>query len=162
MEDQATADGVQQPPLLPLVAEPFGRLGADHDRDAHVAEAFGEVDGVLGAALDGGEFVQDQQHVVAHPGLAFGGEVAQVLQDEADGGVGVGAAGDRRNGEDRQVDVLQAPAAVGLAGQGAEEGGVAAAHPGQHLGVGGELLQVGLGGLVAAPEGLQFAEVQAA
>jgi hypothetical protein len=48
--------------------------------------------------------------------------VAEVLQDQADGGVGVGAAGDGRDGQDGQVDVLQAPAAVGGASEGAEEG----------------------------------------
>jgi hypothetical protein len=53
MEDQAAADGVQQPPLLALIPKAFGGLGAEDDRDADVAQAFGEVDGLVGAALDG-------------------------------------------------------------------------------------------------------------
>jgi len=52
---------VQQPPLLPLVPQPFGGLRAEDHGDADVAEAFGEVDGLLGAALDGGELIQHQQ-----------------------------------------------------------------------------------------------------
>jgi hypothetical protein len=51
VQDQPPADGMQQPPLLALIAEAFGRLGAEDDRDADVAEAFGEVDGLVGAAL---------------------------------------------------------------------------------------------------------------
>jgi len=147
---------------LALVAEAFGGLGAEDHWDADVAEAFGEVDGLVGAALDGGELVQDQQHVIAHSGLAAGGEVPEVFQDQADGGVGVLAAGDGGDGEHGQVDVLEPPKAVGLASQGAEEGRVAATDPGQHLGVGGELLQVLPGRLIVAPEGLQFFEVEAA
>jgi hypothetical protein len=162
VEDQAAADGVEQPPLLALIAQAFGGLSAKDDWDADVAEAFGEVDGLVGAALDGRELIQDQQHVVAHPGLPLGGEVAEVFQDEADSGVGVGAAGDGGDGEHGQVDVLQAPAAIGLASQGAEEGRVAAPHPGQHGGVGGQLLQIRLGGGVAAPELLELFEVEAA
>jgi len=162
MQDQPATNRVEEPPLLAFVAEAFGGLGAEDDGDADVAEAFGEVDGLLGAALHGGEFIEDHQHVIAHTGLAFGGEVAEILQHQADGRVGVGAAGDRRNREDGQVDVLQAPAAIGLAGERAEERGVAATQPGQHLGVGGELLQVLQGGLVATPEVLEFAEVEAA
>ena len=64
MQDQPAADGVQQPPLLALIPEAFGGLGAEDDRDADVAEAFGEVDGLVGAALDGRELIQDQQHVI--------------------------------------------------------------------------------------------------
>jgi hypothetical protein len=112
--------------------------------------------------LDGRELVQHQQHVVAGAGLAAGGEVAEVFKDQADGGVGVGAAGDGGDGEDGQIDVLQAPGAVGVAVEGAEEGGVAAAQPRHDGGVAGELLQVGLGGGIAPPELLQLAEVQAA
>jgi len=97
VEDQSPTDGVQQPPLLALIPKALGGLGPEDDRDADVAEAFGEVDGLVGAALDGRELVQDQQHVIADSGLAAGGEVAQVLQDEADGGVG--AAGDGGDGE---------------------------------------------------------------
>jgi hypothetical protein len=100
VQHQPPTDGVQQPPLLAFVAQPFGGLGAEDDRDADVAEALGQVDGLLGAALHGRELVQDQQHVIANTGLAAGGEVAHILQDQADGGVGVGAAGDRRNRED--------------------------------------------------------------
>jgi hypothetical protein len=110
-------------------------LGAEDDRDADVAEPFGEVDGLVGAALDGRELIQDQQHVITCPGLASGGEVPEVFQDEADGGVGVAAAGDGRDSQHREVDVFQAPAAIGGAGEGAEEGRVAAPDPGQHLGV---------------------------
>jgi hypothetical protein len=46
--------------------------------------------------------------------------------------------------------------------KGAEESRVAAPHPGQYLRVGGQLLQILLGGWVAAPELLQLLEVQAA
>ena len=81
MQHQPTADGVQQPPLLPLITKPLRGLGAEDHGDAHVAEAFGQVDGLLGAALHGREFVEDQQRVVADAGLALGGEVAEVLQD---------------------------------------------------------------------------------
>jgi hypothetical protein len=45
---------------------PSGGLGAEHHWDADVAEAFGQVDGLVGAALDGRELIQDQQHVIAH------------------------------------------------------------------------------------------------
>jgi hypothetical protein len=72
---------MQQSPLLALIAQAFGRLGAEDHRDANVAEAFGEVDGLVGAALDGRELIQDQQHVIACPGLALGGEVPEVFQD---------------------------------------------------------------------------------
>jgi hypothetical protein len=120
MQHQPATDGVQQPPLLPLIAKPLRGLGAEHHRDADVAEAFGQVDGLLGAALDGRELVQHQQHVIADPRLAVGGEVAEVLQHQPHGGVGVLPGGDGRDGQHGQVDVLQAPAAVGLAGQGAE------------------------------------------
>jgi hypothetical protein len=79
VEDQPAADGVQQPPLLALIPEAFGGLGAEDDRDTDVAEPFGEVDGLVGAALDGRELIQDQQHVIAHPRLAAGGEMPQVF-----------------------------------------------------------------------------------
>ena len=72
VQDQPAADGVEQPPLLALVAEAFGGLGAEDDRDADIAEAFGEVDGLVGAALDGRELIQDQQHVIARPGPCGG------------------------------------------------------------------------------------------
>src|SRR4029453_13313924 len=137
-------------------------LGAEDHRDADVAEAFGQVDGLVGAALDGRELIQDQQHVIADSGLSSGGEVSEVFQDQADGGVGVGAAGDGGGGGHGQVDVLQAPAAGGRAFEGAEEGRVAAPDPGQDGRIGGQLLQVRLGGGVAPPELLQLAQVQAA
>jgi hypothetical protein len=38
---------------LALIAQAFGGLGAEDDRDTDVAEPFGEVDGLVGAALDG-------------------------------------------------------------------------------------------------------------
>jgi hypothetical protein len=79
MQDQPTPDRMQQPPLLALIPKAFRGLGAEDDRDADVAEPFGEVDGLVGAALQRRELIQDQQHVIAHPGLAAGGEVAQVL-----------------------------------------------------------------------------------
>jgi hypothetical protein len=82
VQRQATSDRVEQSPLLALIPEAFGGLGAEHHRDADVAEPFGEVDGLVGA-LDGGELVEDHQHVVADPGLAAGGEVAEVFQDQA-------------------------------------------------------------------------------
>jgi hypothetical protein len=53
VQDQPAADGVQQPPLLALIPKAFGGLGAEDDRDGDVAEPFGEVDGLVGAALDG-------------------------------------------------------------------------------------------------------------
>jgi hypothetical protein len=53
MQDQPPADGVQQPPLLALIPKALGGLGAEDDRDADVAQAFGQVDGLVGAALDG-------------------------------------------------------------------------------------------------------------
>jgi hypothetical protein len=53
VQHQPATDGVQQPPLLAFVPKAFGRLGAEDDRDADVAEAFGQVDGLVGAALDG-------------------------------------------------------------------------------------------------------------
>jgi hypothetical protein len=99
VQHQPATDGVQQPPLLPLVAEPFGRLRPEDDRDADVAEAFGQVDGLVGAALDGGELVQHQQHVIADPRLSAGGEVPEVLQHQPHRGVGVAAAGDGGDGE---------------------------------------------------------------
>jgi hypothetical protein len=51
---------MQQPPLLPFVPQAFWATGPEHHRDADVAEAFGEVDGLVGAALNGRELVQDQ------------------------------------------------------------------------------------------------------
>jgi hypothetical protein len=162
VQDQSPTDRVQQPPLLAFVPEAFGGLGPEDDRDADVAEAFGQVDGLVGAALDGRELIQDQQHVIAHPGLLPRGEMPQVFQDEADGGIGVAAAGDGRDGQHGQVHVLQPPAAVGRAGQGAEEGRVAAPDPGQDGRVGGQLLQIRLAGWMAAPELLELLVVQAA
>jgi hypothetical protein len=162
VQDQSAADGVQQPPLLALIAQAFGGLGPEDDRDADVAEPFGKVDGLVGATLDSRELIQDQQHIIPDASLPSSGEMAQVLQDQADGGIRVSAAGNGRDGQHGQVDVLQAPAAVGGAGQGAEEGRVAAPHPGQHLGVGGQLLQIRLGGRVTPPELLKLADIQPA
>jgi hypothetical protein len=86
VQHQPSTDAVQQPPLLPRVAKPLRGLRPEHDRDADVAEAFGQVNGLLGAALDGRELIQHQQHVITDAGLAAGGEVAEVFQDQADGG----------------------------------------------------------------------------
>jgi hypothetical protein len=58
VQDQPPTNCVEESPLLAFVAEAFGRLGAEDDRDADVAEALGQVDGLLGAALDGRELVQ--------------------------------------------------------------------------------------------------------
>jgi hypothetical protein len=56
-----------------VVAQALDALGGDHDLDADVAHALGQVDGAVHARGQGGELVQDEQGVLALSGLAAGG-----------------------------------------------------------------------------------------
>jgi len=55
----------QQPRRLAMVAQPFDALGGDHDLDADVAHALGQVDRRVHPGGQGRELVQGQQDVFA-------------------------------------------------------------------------------------------------
>jgi hypothetical protein len=68
-----------------------------------------ELDGGFAAPGDGRELVKDEGGVLTAAGLAQGGVVGEVLQQQPHAGVGVLAAGQVRRTQVGEVDVLEAP-----------------------------------------------------
>src|SRR4029450_10366816 len=91
-----------------------------------VADPLDELDGGFAASGDGRELVEDEGGVLALPGLAEGGVVGEVLQQQPHAGIRVLAAGQVGGAQVGDVDVLERPAgraAVEAAGGGGEEVG---------------------------------------
>jgi hypothetical protein len=107
VEEQAARAGPDQPALLGLIPQPVRGLGAQVEGAAGIADPLDKLDGGLPAPSDGRELVKDQGAVLALTGLAEGGVVGEILQQQPQAGVGVLAAGQEGSPEVGEVDVLE-------------------------------------------------------
>jgi hypothetical protein len=160
MHDHPAGAGGQQPRGLAVVAQALDRLGGDHDLDADVTDALGQVDRAVHPRGEGAELVQDEQGVLSLSGLAAGGVVAVVLQHHPHGRIRLRLRQERGHGQDGQVDVLVGPRpAVEGTSEGGEEVGIAQPSAGQVLADSLDVLQLQR---PAFPQGGEFIDVQAA
>jgi hypothetical protein len=123
---QAARAGPDQAALLGLVPEAVRRLRRQVEGAAGIPHPLHQLDGGLAAPGDGAELVKDQGGVLPSPGLAEGGVVGEVLQQQPHGRIRVLAAGQVRRAEVGEVDILERPASLGgveAAGGGGEEVG---------------------------------------
>jgi hypothetical protein len=93
VQQQAAGAGAHQAALLGLVPQAVGRLRAEVQGAAGIADALGQLDGGLAPAGDRRELVEDQGGVLTLAGFAEGGVVGEVLQQQPHAGVGVLALG---------------------------------------------------------------------
>ena len=91
--------------------QPVRPLGGQVEGAAGIPDPLHELDGGLAAPGDGRELVKDQGGVLALAGLAEGGVVGEVLQQQPHGRIRVLAAGQIRGAQVGEVDVLERPAA---------------------------------------------------
>jgi hypothetical protein len=133
----------QQPRCLVLVAEALVGLDDEHHPDPGVPEPLGQVDRRAGAVGDGGELLEVDGHALVVAVLAGHPVVAEVLQQQPEGGAGVLAGGQHRQAEDGQVGVIVAPGAVEAALEGVEEVAIAQRRPLEPLGAGDLADQLG-------------------